>query len=102
VIVLYALWNKRSHNTAGRQVYIFYAKMILLSAIIGPLLMGFKTVILKGIDTGTFSGSTLSSVLTATVFVVIMAGVAYGLKIDEITFVAGQLISKLKKTFGYR
>lgn len=101
-IVLYALWNRRSHNTASRQVYFFYAKMIVLSAILGPLLFGFKNVVLKGIDIRTFAGSFLSSLLTAAVFTVIMAVAAYGLKIDEITYVAGQFANKLKKTFGHR
>ncbi|MEJ2099839.1 MAG: hypothetical protein P8X68_07660, partial [Desulfobacterales bacterium] len=71
------------------------------SALIGPLLYGFKTIILKGIDTATFYGSILVSALTAALFMAIMAIVAYGLRINEITYVVGQLVNKLKKTFGY-
>jgi putative peptidoglycan lipid II flippase len=100
VIVLYALWNKRSHNTAGRQVYVFYAKMIVLGVLLGPLLAGFKIVILKGVDATTFSGSILSCLLTTAVFAAIMAVVAYGLKVDEITDVTGLFIDKMKKAFG--
>ena len=102
VIVLYVLWNKRTHNSASRAVYFFYAKMIILSAILGPLLVGFKTILLKGIDTATFSGSALVSLLTAAAFMVIMAVVAYGLKVNEITDVTGQFVNKLKKAFGYK
>ncbi len=101
VTVLYVLWNKRSRNTAGRQVYVFYAKMFILSALLGPLLFWFKSNILKGINTATFSGSVLVSGLIATAFVAVMAAVAYGLKIDEITDVAEQFLNKLKKTFRY-
>jgi putative peptidoglycan lipid II flippase len=100
VIVLYVLWNKRSNNITSRRVYFFYAKMIILSALVGPLLYWFKTNMLRGIDTATFYGSILVSALTAAVFMAIMAIVAYGLKINEITYVVGQFVNKLKKTFG--
>jgi hypothetical protein len=76
--------------------------MIMLSALLGPLLFWFKTSILKGIDTATFYGSILVSVLTATAFIAIMTMVAYGLKINEITYVAGQIVNQLKKTVGYQ
>ena len=102
VTVLYMLWNKRSRNTESRQVYYFYAKMIILSALLGPLLFWFKSSILHGIDTATFSGSILVCVLTGTAFVAVMAAVAYGLKVDEITEMAGQFVNKLKKTVGYQ
>jgi putative peptidoglycan lipid II flippase len=100
VMVLYALWNKRSHNPTSRSVYFFYVKMIILSALLGPLLYWFKTSISRGIDTATFYGSILVSALTAAAFMAIMALVAYGLKINEITFVAGQFVNKVKKTFS--
>ena len=102
VLVLYIIWNRRSHNTASRQVYYFYAKMILLSVLIGPLLIWFKTNMLKGIENATLTGNILVSVLTAAVFMSIMAAAAYGLKINEITDVAGQFADKIKKTFGFQ
>jgi putative peptidoglycan lipid II flippase len=102
VIVLYGLWNKRTQNTGSRSVYLFFAKMIVLGAILGPLLLGLKAILLKGIDATTFSGSVLLGVLIAAAFVAIMAVVAYGLKVNEITDVMGQFVYKLKKTFGYQ
>lgn len=102
VVVLYMLWNKRSANTASRQVYAFYAKMIVLSAILGPLLVWFKVDILKGIDTATFVGSVLVIALTGVAFLAVMAVVAYGLKVNEITYVAGQIVNQVKKTIGYQ
>ncbi len=102
VLVLYMLWNKRSKNTASRQVYVFYAKMIVLSAIMGPLLVWFKANLLEGIDTATFAGSVLVIGLTGTAFVAVMAMVAYALKVNEITYVARQIVKLVKKTFGYQ
>jgi putative peptidoglycan lipid II flippase len=102
VVVLYMLWNKRSANTASRQVYAFYAKMIVLSAILGPLLFWFKADMLKGIDTATFVGSLLVIALTGVAFLAVMAAVAYGLKVNEITYVAGRIVNQVKKTIGYQ
>ena len=76
--------------------------MILLSVLIGPLLIWFKTNMLKGIENATLTGNILVSVLTAAVFMSIMAAAAYGLKINEITDVAGQFADKIKKTFGFQ
>ncbi|MGD9348800.1 MAG: murein biosynthesis integral membrane protein MurJ, partial [Desulfobacterales bacterium] len=73
VVVLYMLWNKRSANATSRQVYVFYAKMIVLSAILGPLLVWFKAYVLKGIDTATFAGSVLVIALTGAAFLAVMA-----------------------------
>jgi putative peptidoglycan lipid II flippase len=102
VVVLYMLWNKRSANATSRQVYVFYAKMIVLSAILGPLLVWFKAYVLKGIDTATFAGSVLVIALTGAAFLAVMAVVAYGLKVNEITYVAGQIVNQVKKIIGYR
>ncbi len=102
VMVLYMLWNKRSANTASRQVYAFYAKMIVLSALLGPLLVWFKATLLKGIDTATFAGSLLVCALTGIAFMAVMAVVAYALKVNEITYVAGLIANKAKKTVGYQ
>jgi putative peptidoglycan lipid II flippase len=102
VTVLYILWNKRSANAASRQVYVFYAKMIVLSAILLPLLFWFKASISKGIDTATFAGSVLVIALTGAAFLAVMAAVAYGLKVNEITDVAGKIVNQVKKTIGYQ
>ncbi len=100
VAVLYMIWNKRSQNTATRPVYVFYGKMIGLSVILGPLLVWFKANLLKGIDTATFTGSLLVIALTTTAFMAVMAVVAYGLKVNEITDVAGKMVNKIKQTIG--
>ena len=101
VVVLYRLWNKRSANTASQQVYVFYAKMIALSAILGPLLVWFKANLLNGIETATFAGSLLVIALTSAAFLAVMAIVAYGLKVNEITYVAGQIVNQVQKSIGY-
>jgi hypothetical protein len=96
------LWNKRSDNQGSRQVYIFYAKMILFSALLFPLLTWFKTSVLAAVNPETFSGSVLMILITAAVFTAIMGLVAYGLKVREITDVAGKLVTYLKRLFVHQ
>ena len=97
VLVLYMLWNKRSYNQGSRQVYIFYAKMIFFSALLFPLLTWFKTNVLAAVNPATFFGSLWVILLTAAAFAAIMGLVAYGLKVREITDVAGKMVTYLKR-----
>ena len=97
VLVLYMLWNRRSDNQGSRQVYIFYTKMIFLSALLFPFLSWFKTDVLTAVNSATFSGSFLVILLTGATFTLIMGLVAYVFKIKEITDVAGKVATQLKR-----
>ena len=99
--LLYALWNRRSHNTESRDVYTFYLKMILLAAVMGVVLEWFKTAALSGLDSTTISGSLLTCILTATMFSCLLLAVGYGLKINEITYLVERISSKIFKFRNY-
>ena len=101
VLVLYMLWNKRSQNRGSRQVYIFYTKMIVFGAVLFPLLSWFKANVLAALNPATFTGSVLLVFLTGVAFTLIMGLFAYGLKIKEITEVAGKLLTSLKRLFAH-
>ncbi len=96
VAVLYALWNRRSHNTGSRQVYKIYGKMMVLAASMGIFLTWFKSAALGGIDSTTLMGSLAVCVIVAAVFVMILLAAGYGLKIREITDMAARLGARLK------
>jgi len=96
VVGLYIFWNKRSNNKGSHPVYMFYAKMIFFSALLGPLLAWFKINVLKAVNPATFSESSLVIMLTGSTFILIMGILAYSLKIKEITDVAGKLVTHLK------
>ena len=95
VTVLYALWNKRSNNTESRQVYVFYFRMMCFAAVLGIFLAWFKSAALFWIDSGTFHGSLMVSLLTGAVFLGILLTVGYGLKIKEVTELVSRLLKKL-------
>ncbi|MGD2186810.1 MAG: murein biosynthesis integral membrane protein MurJ [Desulfobacterales bacterium] len=100
VLVLYMFWNKRSDNKGSHRVYIFYAKIIFYSALLGPLLVWVKTTVLKVVSPATFLGSSLVIMLTVSTFILLMGILAYGLKIKEITDVAGKFMAHLKRLGG--
>jgi putative peptidoglycan lipid II flippase len=95
VTVLYALWNKRSNNTESRRVYVFYFRIMCITAVLGIFLAWFKSAALFWIDSSTFHGSLMVSLLTGAVFLGILLTVGYGLKIKEVTGLVSRLVKKL-------
>jgi putative peptidoglycan lipid II flippase len=95
VTVLYALWNRRSHNPESRGVYFFYLKMLLFAAVMGIILEWFKSAALNQIDSSTLFGSLIVCMIIGAVFALILLAAGYGLKIKEIT----GLVNKLREKF---
>ncbi len=95
VTVLYALWNKRSNNTESRRVYAFYVKIMCFAVVLGIFLAWFKSAALFWIDSTTFHGSLMVSLLTGAVFLVILLTAGYGLKIKEVTELINRVVRKL-------
>ena len=96
VTVLYAFWNVRSKNSESRHVYAFYVKTIFFAAVLGIFLAWFKSTALFWIDSSTFQGSLLVSLLTGVIFLVILLTAGYGLKIKEVTELVHRMAIKLK------
>ena len=95
VFLLYALWNRRSHNEGSRLVYLFYLKILAFSSLLGVFLAWFKSAALQSIDSTTLSGSMLVCILTGVVFGSILLVAGYGLKIKEITDLVGRVADKM-------
>lgn len=95
VIILYALWNRRSSNVYSREVYLFFVKICLLSAVMGVLLDWFKGKFLDGFDVSSFSGSVMVSVLLSALFAAVFISAGYLFKIKEISDMANRLAGKL-------
>ncbi|MBU1397955.1 MAG: murein biosynthesis integral membrane protein MurJ [Proteobacteria bacterium] len=97
VVLLYALWNRQSHNIKSRAVYLFFTKISLLSAVMGILFEWIKRRFMNGFDTSTFSGSLLISVLLSVLFAVVFVSSGYLLKIKEISEITKRIAGKIKK-----
>ncbi|OEU82986.1 MAG: hypothetical protein BA873_08830 [Desulfobulbaceae bacterium C00003063] len=100
VILLYSLWNKKSKNKESYTIYFFYIKIIVISMAIGVFLEWFKSKILWGIDSGTFTGSVAVLTLTGTVFLVLFFLGGYIFKIKEISEIKNIFVKKLKDLFA--
>ncbi len=97
VFLLYALWNKRTRNKGSRDVYVTYLKMILLSALLGLFMFGFRSKVLGGIDSTTFSGSFWVALISGIVFLGILFFGGYVFRIQEIREVIDRLLAKLRR-----
>jgi putative peptidoglycan lipid II flippase len=95
VLVLYALWNRRTDNP-GRAVYLFYFKMMVFSAPLGLFLAWLKSAALSGIDASTLWGSLTVCLIIGALFALIVLATGYGLRIKEITELAGRIREKIR------
>jgi putative peptidoglycan lipid II flippase len=82
--ILYALWNKRSRNYGGREVYSFYLYMLLISALLGIGLEWFKDLLQGWFDGATFTGNLAIAVIVGTVFTAFLFGIGRMVHIREI------------------
>jgi putative peptidoglycan lipid II flippase len=96
VIVLYALWNRRSKNREGREVYGFVAKVTFLSVLLGLMLEVFKRAALGRVDPWTLSGSLLISLATGVLFLFLLYLAGRFARIEEIREVLGKPIRRLR------
>ncbi len=96
VFVLYALWNQRSRNQGSREVYRFYLKIVILSALIGIVLLWFHRMLLNWIDTATIAGSVMALLATGALFIIVLLTAGYGLRINEINDLMINIIKKMR------
>jgi putative peptidoglycan lipid II flippase len=90
--LLFLLWSRRSGNTGRAEVSRFYAKMVLLSLALAPVLAMFRRWISGGIDPATLPGSLAVLILVGLLFVGLMLLAGYGFRIPEITDLAGRVL----------
>ena len=100
VLVLYALWNRRTQNAGSRSVYHLYLKMMLFSAPLGVFLAWFKSAVLFRIDAATFAGSLMVCIVNGSVFLMVLLAAGYGLRIKEIAVLSQRLREKLRLAGG--
>jgi putative peptidoglycan lipid II flippase len=84
VWVLYAVWTRRHGASRDGGVYRTILTMVLISLPLGLLLNIIKSLILRGIDAGTWAGCLLICLIIGTIFLVILLGMGYGLKLSPI------------------
>ncbi len=84
VIILYALWNRRTKNPGARPVYRHVVKIILLSGIVGVVLEGFQRTVLAGIGQNTLQGAFAVFMIEGLLFLAILTAAGRVLQITEL------------------
>jgi len=97
VILLYAIWNKKSRNRHSRDVYLFIIKIIFLSAVMGLCLEWFRKTALSGINIMTLSGSFLVCLIIGMLFIAVFISAGQILGISEISDLLNRIRHKLFK-----
>jgi peptidoglycan biosynthesis protein MviN/MurJ (putative lipid II flippase) len=91
VSLLYCIWNRRSRNLQGRDVFLFYIKMALMGLLLWFVLKGGRQLLLIRIDATTAMGCLAISAIITGVFAVLFLALGYGLPIKEIPDVVNRL-----------
>ncbi len=92
VLLLYAVWNRKTTNKEGISVYTFYLKILLISLFIGGSLTWFKETFLYTINTMTFSGCLIVSVISGILFLFLLMAAGYVFRIKEISELPGKIL----------
>ena len=84
VLWLFHFWNRHSHNPDRRKVYIAYVKLAALSAPIGLALHVIKTAVFPDPARQSAAASVMVAAAVGCLFMALLAGAGYGLKVREI------------------
>ncbi len=96
VAVLFAVWNRRSRNVAGRSVYFACIKTIAAGIPLGAALWGLHQVLVRRIDPTTFYGSLTVIAGVGTAFLVIMALGGWVFKAEGIRYLGDRISGRLR------
>ena len=96
VLCLYRFWNRHSQNDGGRRVVRTYLKLAGLSVVRGLVLQGLKAVAMPDPVGQSFFVSLVVASIIGVVFLILLAGLGYGLKIREITDPIERVVARLK------
>jgi len=98
MLMLYSLWNKKSRNREYPRVQKFFAKIILLSTVMGLCLEWFRRTALSGINAMTLPGSFIVCLIIGTLFFVLFIAAGHILRISEISDLLHRIRNKLIKS----
>jgi len=103
--LLFEFWNRKSRNTAKKEVYLFFLKIVPVSLVIGALLQATLMGLRHYFDPATLAGSLIICVITTLVFLFLLPLTGLLLRIKEITILYDKILRRImpwreKKTEG--
>ncbi|MFO8085722.1 MAG: murein biosynthesis integral membrane protein MurJ [Desulfobacterales bacterium] len=97
LVLLYALWNKKTENFGSRKVYAVYAKMVLLSIPVGYAIHRIRTEIYPEAWQDTLPGSFLICLVSGSLFFALILIFGYVFKISEIRGITNRVAKRYFK-----
>jgi len=94
--LLFALWNRKSHNHEGHTVYLFFIKIALLSMGIGWLLFNLSRPLSHLFNAATIPGALAMCIVTTTIFIGLFVSTGVLFKIEEIQLFTKKIMARLK------
>jgi len=96
VMLLYALWNRRTRNQESRSVYLVLEKVTLISLLIGIILENLKNTYLSHIDSSFFSGSLAICLIIGVVFIPLFLAFGYLFRIEEMRIFLTKIVRRIR------
>ena len=94
VVLLYALWNRRTDNRESRGVFLLYAKIIGISVPVGILAEWFRRWAFTGPDSIGYLKAFWICCTVGGGYCLLLAGGGYLMKIDEIKMLIQKLLHR--------
>jgi len=98
VAVLFAVWNRRSHNTDGRKVYVSCVKTLAAGIPLSAALWVSHRFLLRHIDPAPLHGSLVIIAGVSVVFLVAMAVGGWLFKVEGIRYLGDRFMGRLGST----
>jgi putative peptidoglycan lipid II flippase len=85
ILLLYALWNRRTNNAGSRAVYLFFVKMIAISMLIGLIVYESRHFLIQWFPPISLPYCMITITFTGLIFVILLsiAGVLFRIQIIE-------------------
>jgi putative peptidoglycan lipid II flippase len=98
VVLLYMLWNRRSHNQGSRAVYGAFARMLAMALVSGLALewLNRSVLPLRAMPPSFFTSLSVC-LINAAVFVLLLLAVGYGLNVQEIKMPLQRLLGRIRR-----
>ena len=95
VSCLFKFWNLKTLNTQGKDVYIFFVKILAITVGIGAILWTVEYILHSFINTSSIACALLVCIITGIIFLMLLACAGLIFKIEEISFMTRKIKNKI-------
>jgi len=101
IVLLYALWNRKTQNINSLKVYFFFMKLILLSIPLGGIAFYCRIILIQYFPPITIIFCLITSCLTGIIFLIILIVFGYIFHINVIVDLSQGLYKRIRNLIAY-